>query len=170
MARTARVVAFLRHRRAILQRVRRRTSIYGPGKRVQHGGTAVLPRPGFSADVDYRRFIHRLGHEPIGGPRAGPALSAEGGFYNPPLASTRRATRCLGEDFNPGEDYALRVQQLDANFGGNLTQNLRWKLNVWGMKKEGTRQANSRRLTVSATAQGTGSTCHVVSKRSKSTG
>ena len=48
-----------------------------------------------------------------------------------------------GQDLNPGQDYAIRVQQLKANFKGTLTENLSWGLNVWGMRKEGMRQTNS---------------------------
>ena len=49
-----------------------------------------------------------------------------------------------GQDFNKDYDYALRVQTLDAKFQGKITDNISWRLNVWSMKKEGIRQANSQ--------------------------
>ena len=47
------------------------------------------------------------------------------------------------EDLNVGEDYAIRVQELDAKFQGRLTDNLKWRLNLWGQRKFGERQANA---------------------------
>ena len=49
----------------------------------------------------------------------------------------------FAEDLNPNQDYALRVQQLRDHFKGNLASNVRWRLNVWGMQKQGERQANA---------------------------
>ena len=110
--------------------------------------------PGLSGDVDYRRFIHRLGHDPLGGlpvPGAFPYnnMPPDGGFYNPVLfdppgaAVAPRGHVMFAEDVNPNQDYALRVQQLGADFKGNLANNVRWRLNVWGLQKEGDRQANA---------------------------
>lgn len=134
--------------------------------------------PGLRGDVDYRRFIHRLGHDPLGGaPVAGAYpfndMPPDGGFYEPPLPSNRRGHVMFSEDLNPGQDYALRVQQLGANFKGNLASNVRWRLNVWGMQKQGDRQANATQhcfQNTQTTANpananvARGSTCHVVSQ------
>jgi hypothetical protein len=68
---------------------------------------------------------------------------------------------------DPARDYALRVQRLKANFRGDLTENHPWRLNVWGMKKEGTRQVNCRRSTASILFRPHNAgqrTCHVVSR------
>ena len=46
----------------------------------------------------------------------------------------------IAEDLNVGEDYAIRVQQLKAKFQGDLTDKIRWRLNVWGLRKSGERQ------------------------------
>ena len=46
----------------------------------------------------------------------------------------------VAEDLNVGEDYAIRVQQLKAKFQGDLTDKIRWRLNVWGLRKSGERQ------------------------------
>lgn len=74
----------------------------------------------------------------------------------------------FGEDFSAGRDYALRVQQLKGNFQGDLTENLKWRLNVWGLKKEGIRQVNSTQHCFNSTSDPAkptpGGSCHVVSK------
>ncbi len=46
-------------------------------------------------------------------------------------------------DLNPGQDYAISVQEFKANFKGNLTDNLKWYVKTFGMEKEGERQANA---------------------------
>jgi hypothetical protein len=83
----------------------------------------------------------------------------------------------FAEDVNPGQDYALRVQQLGADFKGNLSSNVRWRLNVWGLQKQGDRQANAtqhclpqhrkppkKRNIHGGTLPYGVNTCHVVSK------
>ena len=62
-----------------------------------------------------------------------------------------------------GEDYAIRVQQLDAKFKGQLTDNLKWRLNLWGQRKFGQRQANAPAhcFDIGGAAE---NTCHVVSQ------
>lgn len=74
----------------------------------------------------------------------------------------------------PGQDYAIRVQEYKANFKGNLTENLKWRVNVFGIDKEGYRQANAFTHCSSSAANGStagsgalgnvGSQCHVVSQ------
>ncbi len=99
--------------------------------------------PWVSADVDYRRFLHRLGHNPIGGPADANGFPPLGGFYNPPLPEPDPGYPMWGEDLNVNEDYAIRVQQFRAHVKGDMTENVSWRLNFWGMKKEGLRQTNS---------------------------
>lgn len=41
-----------------------------------------------------------------------------------------------------GQDYAIDVQEFKANFKGNLTDNLTWRVDVFGIDKEGDRQVN----------------------------
>ena len=69
-----------------------------------------------------------------------------------------------GQDLNVGQDYAIRVQELKTDFRGNLSENLKWRLNVWGLKKEGTRQANSTQHCFANTPAPGGRTCHVLSQ------
>lgn len=137
------------------------------------GGLFYYGGPGLSVDLDYDRFIHRLGHDPLGGLPIAGGFPPQGGFFDPVLADGGGGTTeqpgypMFGEDFNVGQDYAIRVQQLKANFKGNLTENIKWRLNVWGLKKEGTRGANSTQHCFTATHAPSGdnvSTCHVVSK------
>lgn len=103
--------------------------------------------PKFTADIDFNRFIHRLDHKPLYG-------------FQRPDGSDAVATN----DLNVGEDYAIRVQQLDASIKGRLTKNLRWKVNLWGMRKSGERQVNSTQHCFDAGGGGTNQ-CHVQSQR-----
>ena len=112
--------------------------------------------PSFSMDFDYDRFIHRLGHDQL--------IQPLGGFYNPPLPAADPGAPMYAEDFNPDFDNAIRVQKLDASFKGRLSENVRWRLNVWGMKKEGFRQANSTQHCFNQTPAPGTRTCHVVSQ------
>ena len=105
----------------------------GPENEASSAGLYFYNGPGLSVDLGYDRFIHRLGNEPI--------LKPAGGWFNPPLAVGTPGYTLWGEDNNVGQDYAIRVQTMKANFKGNLTENIKWKLNVWGMQKEGERQA-----------------------------
>jgi len=79
-----------------------------------------------TADVEYGRFLHRLDHDP---------LTA--------FLDTPDSPQFAGEDLNVGADYAIRVQEFDSSFKGCLTENVRWRLNVWGMHKKGERQASA---------------------------
>ena len=46
-------------------------------------------------------------------------------------------------DFNAGEDYAIRVNTLNARFKGDITENVKWRLNLFGMRKFGERQGRA---------------------------
>jgi hypothetical protein len=116
----------------------------GPDGETNEAGVYYYGGPAFSADVDYDRYIHRLTHEPYQGPAQEGGFPPPGGFFGPdPLPAGEPGAAAWGEDFSLGQDYAIRVQQLRANFKGNLTENLSWGLNVWGLKKEGMRQTNA---------------------------
>jgi hypothetical protein len=82
-------------------------------------------RDGFKAMVDWQFFPHRQLHEP-------------------PVGGTPDSSNpVVSEDLNVGEDYAVRIQQINANFRGPLTENLSWKVNVFVFHKFGERQANA---------------------------
>lgn len=118
--------------------------------------------PGLRADVEYDRFIHALSPDPLANFPQPVADPANPGSYLPVSGDF------VAEDLNAGEDYAIRVQQLKAKFQGKLTDKIRWRLNVWGLRKQGERQ-------VAAVAdcfnhpQIAGDTrqCHVLSRRQR---
>lgn len=83
---------------------------------------------GAKADVFYQRFLRRLDHDPMAAPDQVGALPTD---------------NVVSQDLNVGQDYAIRVQQLAAGFQGRVSDNLRWRMNLWGMQKFGERQANS---------------------------
>ncbi len=86
--------------------------------------------PRVSADVEYQRFLRRLDHDPLAGMTDFQQQPPGGVFV-------------IKEDLNVGEDYAIRVQEVKANFKGDLTKNLKWRLGIWGMRKHGERQVNA---------------------------
>jgi len=86
--------------------------------------------PLVSVDVEYQRFLHRLDHDPLSGFVNVTEQQPGGDFF-------------VKEDLNAGQDYAIRVQELKANFKGRLTKNIHWRLNIWGMRKKGDRQVTA---------------------------
>jgi hypothetical protein len=118
-----------------------------------------------TAKVRYDRFFRRLDHDPLQGTPYPPGTLYPPG--DPGLPGDVGNVRT--QDLNIGEDYAIRVQELDAKFHGRLTDNIKWKLNLWGMKKFGERQvtatAHCFNTNVPAAAGANGNTCHVLSQR-----
>jgi hypothetical protein len=97
-------------------------------------GKLYVYTPGFEANVDYERFIHRLDHDPLDNiANTTPAV----------VASTVPAPKIIKQDLNLGQDYAVRVQELNTSFKKDISDNLRVRLDVWGMEKDGTRQVNA---------------------------
>jgi hypothetical protein len=95
---------------------------FGPGL---SGG----PGAGFEARVDYEGFPHNYGHDPLDN-----MLTA---------SATTPNSSIVKQDLNSGTDYAIQVQEFKANLLGQLTQDIRWRLDLFGMDKQGLRQANS---------------------------
>ncbi len=117
--------------------------------------------PNVSADVEYHRYLRRLDHDPLAGMTD---------FQQQPVGGVL----VIKEDLNTGEDYAIRVQELRADFKGNLTKNLKWRLGVWGMRKQGERQVNAQGHCFShpngEDINGNpvaGTTCHVLTQRQR---
>ncbi|MHB8863039.1 MAG: hypothetical protein ACYC6N_11585 [Pirellulaceae bacterium] len=150
--------------------------VSGPETEATNVGLEFYNGPGLSFDLDYRRFMHRLGVKPIGGPALPNGFPPEGGFYNPPLPNNVPGFVMYGSNFPPGnsgvvgadlvnagDDYAIRVQQFDADVKGNLSENLSWRIGFWGLKKEGTRQVNTQQHCFAAPAPG-GRSCHVMTQ------
>ncbi|MCU0961206.1 MAG: hypothetical protein MUF48_13985, partial [Pirellulaceae bacterium] len=150
--------------------------VTGPESEATMAGLQFYNGPGLAFDVDYRRFLHRLGVTPIGGPALPNGFAPEGGFYNPPLPNNTPGFVMYGSNYPPGntgvvgadlinagDDYAIRVQQFEADVKGRITDNLSWRINFWGLKKEGTRQANTQQHCFGTPAPG-GRSCHVMTQ------
>ncbi|MCA9245456.1 MAG: hypothetical protein KDA42_00045 [Planctomycetales bacterium] len=112
--------------------------------------------PRLTAKVKFNRFLRRLDHDLLAGADLNGAV--------PPGPADAVVT----EDLNTGQDYAIRVEQLNARFQGKLTDNIKWRLNTWGMRKFGERQANAVGHCYNVGGGGpTDNTCHLQSQRQK---
>ena len=145
----------------------------GPEDESKAAGLNFYAGPFLSLDVDYDQLIHRLGHNPLGGLPDANGFPPPGGFFDPVLSdgdggiAEQPGYVMFGEDFNRGQDYAIRVNKFDAKFQGNITENIKWRLNVWAMEKKGVRSANSQQHCYAAVHPVSGdstNTCHVVSQ------
>jgi hypothetical protein len=111
--------------------------------------------PKTTAKVEFDRYLHRLDHDPLyGTPRDGPIGAGD---------------NVITEDLNVGEDYAIRVQELKTTVKGNLSENLEWRINLWGMRKTGERQVNAvgHCFDLDPAPGSQTNTCHVLSQRQK---
>lgn len=91
-----------------------------------------LYSPLITADVDFQRFMHRTGYKP---------LDAWFDYLGDPSNDYNGDDIYQGQDFNETQDHAIRIQELDAKFSGQLTENIKWHMGVWGMRKFGERQS-----------------------------
>jgi len=87
-------------------------------------------RPGATAEIEYDRFIHRREHDRLENFVDVSEMNANPGAM-------------VKEDFHAGPDYVVRVQDLKASIKKRLNDNLQVRLDVWGMRKSGTRQASA---------------------------
>ncbi len=114
----------------------------GPESESTQAGVHLYRGPGLTVDIEYQRFIHRLDHDPLdnflGVFPSQPIFNAIEGTLTNPGSLNRTMQK---QDLNVGEDYAIRIQEFESNFKGYLTENVKWKLNLWGMRKYGERQA-----------------------------
>ncbi len=101
--------------------------------------------PRFTTDVMFQRFIHRLDHDPLTN-----------------MSSSASSDEIVSEDFNIGQDYAIRVQELRTYFKGRFNDKVKYRLNLWLLRKKGQRQALATQHC--ATAGPAGPTCHTTSK------
>ena len=116
--------------------------------------------PHVEADLDYERFQHQLdAHDSI---RAGTSTVNNRPGRNSHQPANRRPQHRLFTDNNliPGQDFAIRVQECKANFKGNITENLKWRVNVFGIDKEGERQVNAFQHCSAAPATIQRADCH----------
>lgn len=105
--------------------------------------------PRVSADVEYQHYLRRLIHDPLSNfsaPGSGDVLVAE--------------------DTNAGEDYAIRVEELETDIHGKLTKNIKYRVNFWLQRKNGDRQAIGSQHCTGGNMFGNNSnaTCHVLSQ------
>ena len=55
----------------------------------------------------------------------------------------RPAQRVLSRTvLDAGEDYAIRIQEFDTRFKGRISDELKWRVDVWGLRRRGERQVN----------------------------
>ncbi len=110
--------------------------------------------PELTIKFDYERFLRQLDHEPLA------AFDLDSG---PPAADDK----VVGQDLNVGEDYAIRVQQLEERIQGQLTNNLKWRVDLWGMRKTGERQttAMAHCFNIDPNPGVQNNTCHVLSQK-----
>jgi len=85
--------------------------------------------PRATAKIDYERFLRRLDRDPLN--NFDPAI---------PQGPTPVLSRTIND---AGQDYAIRVQEFNGRFKGDINDNLKWRLNTWGIKREGERQATA---------------------------
>ncbi|MGA2255496.1 MAG: MtrB/PioB family outer membrane beta-barrel protein [Thermoguttaceae bacterium] len=94
--------------------------------------------PHVEANLDYERFQHQLDAHDF----AGFNYDGQNNTAGPKPNTANNIVLYTENNLSPGQDFAIRVQEWKANFKGNITENLKWRLNVFGIDKEGERQAN----------------------------
>ena len=82
--------------------------------------------PELSVDVDFQRFLHRQDHDPLSN-----------------LSTVSSSDEIVGEDLDPGADYAVRIQELEAAVKGKLTEKVKFRVNFRALRKIGHRQARA---------------------------
>jgi hypothetical protein len=102
--------------------------------------------PRLEVDLDYEQFEHELdAHDFAGWNFNGNNTAGPAGPYVPLPGSGQNQTNAViftQNNLSPGQDFAINVQEFKANFKGNITDNLKWRVNVFGIDKEGERQVS----------------------------
>ncbi len=121
--------------------------------------------PIVSGRFDYQGYLRRLDRDPFSEFVDFDRQPAR------PLPGPPENYRDMKEDLTVGDDFAIRVQELDTSFSGRLTDHMKWRLNVWGMRKQGERQASAMAHCFTAPnatdTNGnpvTGQACHILSQ------
>lgn len=115
--------------------------------------------PSVKADIEFQRYLRRLDHDPLS--NFNEDLGFGAGVFeqaptfsplpddpsNPQLQGTRTAPGSTNrasnsQDLNLGQDYAIRVEQIRGEVSGSLSQNLKYRVKLWGLRKFGERQVN----------------------------
>ncbi|MGO9113460.1 MAG: hypothetical protein ACLP9L_29870 [Thermoguttaceae bacterium] len=102
--------------------------------------------PHLEADLDWEQFQHQLdAHDFAGWNFDGNNTAGPAGPYVAPPGHGQNQTNAIiftQNNLSPGQDFAISVQEFKANFHGNITDNLKWRVNVFGIDKEGDRQVS----------------------------
>lgn len=107
--------------------------------------------PNGSARINAQQFIHRLDHDPIDN------------IANRPLPVPAGFSGIYKTDLNTGDNYAIRVEEMNGETVTNLTDNIKLRVQFFGMKKFGDRQAEA--IAHCYQARGvSGRNCHVLSQ------
>ncbi len=132
--------------------------------------------PRVSIGIDYQRYLRRLDHDPLTNMApAGPAmnnivLQAEPHTLHSELGDlvtpARIGEEIVSEDLNVGDDYAIRVQNLNTYVKGRLTKNVKYRVNFWMQRKKGDRQAIGTQHCAGSSEPGGGGSreCHLLSQ------
>ncbi len=91
-----------------------------------------LYTPTIAARVDYQRYLHRVDHYNW--------QSWRQDVTQPPY---NQDDQFIVNDLDQGVENTIRVQELDIRLKGDLSENIRWRLNLWGMRKHGQREASA---------------------------
>jgi hypothetical protein len=112
------------------------------------------------ADIQYQRYIdHTEPDRLLNFPQPVPEHAHPG-------SDPTDYGQYAAEDRNVGDDYATRIQQLRAKFHGPLTDQAKWRLNVWSLRKSGHRQALALSNSYDRPdVYGNCQACHVLSQR-----
>jgi hypothetical protein len=132
--------------------------------------------PRLQADFEFQRYLRRLDHVPLdnflGVFRNNPTFAPDGTQLT--LGALNRTMQ--SQDLNVGDEYAIRVEEISAGVEGRVTDNIKYRVRAWGMRKFGERQVNalSHCFNGALTAPGVPTSpavpagaraCHVLSRR-----
>jgi hypothetical protein len=146
--------------------------VTGLDNEANHVGAQIYGPLG-RVNVQFERYIRQLDHEPLTDAiisSVNPNLFVTRGILsNRPV--TQAPTPVLVQDLNVGEDYAIRIEQLKTEVGYNLTDNIKFRVQLFQLRKFGERQANAMARCFHPPEFGTTGplgpirSCHVLSQR-----
>jgi len=113
--------------------------------------------PNVRTKLRYDMYLHRLDHDPLYGVQQ---------FGNPPPGPSPNDNVVVRDLNTIGQDYAIHVQTLDIKFKGDVTDGIKWKLDLWGQKKDGQRQVNAvaHCFNINNPPAASNNTCHILSQ------
>jgi hypothetical protein len=115
--------------------------------------------PHVEADLNFEQFQNQLSEHNFAGfnfngQNNTPGPSYAVGAGNP--QTPKNTVIFTDNNLSPGLDSAITIQEFKANFKGNITENLKWRLNVFGIDKEGVRQVSEFQHCSAAAGNGSG--------------